>query len=256
MKKLYGYYGGSRMYGFPVLETSDWDYYSVGTSRHITAYKIYPNIKLHQKKRSFTLDVEKVELCSYLTYLMNGFVFQVESLFVPQNWMDYLDPNFGELVLKNRHLLIDRCQLLENFGSNVDLIRKKTKADIAKLKAGVLSSTRNEKLIRGVSKIYDEYEAKGYYHKDYIHHIRMAACILSFLEYDTYPIANLKEADPVAFQMCSDIKNEPNRFTREELDKFLNIYLTAFDKFNLDNDEEKFRFDATYAQKVVGHFYP
>lgn len=255
MKKLYGYYGGSRLHGFPLTEKSDWDYYSVGTSKFIKPYKMYPNIKIHQKKRSEALDVEKTELCSFITYLMNGFVFQVEAMFVPKNWMDYLDPKFEELVLKNRHKLIDRCSLIENFGSNIETVRRKTAPDIAKLKEMVLATKPSRKIVQGVSKMYDEYARKGYYHKDYLHHIRIAASILGFLKNDFYPL-ELGKTDPKSFEICSDIKLNPDKYARKDLDEILDSYIKDIQTFNLENDEDKWCFDGPYAQSVINSFYP
>lgn len=242
------------MYGFPTTATSDWDYYAVGWSDKIKPYKFYPNIKIHQKKRTPNLDVEKVELCAYLSYLMNGFVFQVESLFVPRNWMDWLDPKFEELVLNKKHLLIDRTRFIENFGDNVDITRRKTVADIEKLKNEVLARKPGPKIANGVTKMLDEYKAKGYYHKDYLHQIRIAACILHFMKTDVYPLTTLKEADPSAFEFCSALKTEPGRFSRAELDAFLDEYLHNIDKCSLENDEEKFRFDTGHALNIIKEF--
>lgn len=255
MKKLYGFYGGSRMYGLPNTATSDWDYYSVCTSSKVQTYKIYPSIKLHQKKRFENLDVEKVELAAFITYLMNGFVFQVESLFVHQSWMDYLDPKFKELILDKRNLLIDRCALLENIGSNIEIVRKKKPEDILKLKQTVLASNPSRKIAAGVTRMSDEYQAKGYYHKDYLHHIRIAASVLHFMKHDIYPLSDLKICNPEAFALCSEIKLNPDRFSRQELDDALDHYLKDLERIDLEGDEEKFRFDGSYAQKAIGLLY-
>ncbi len=255
MKKLYGFYGGSRMYGFPLTEKSDWDYYSVGLSSKVSIHRIYPNIKLHQKKRSENLDVEKVELASFITYLMNGLVFQIESLFVHKSWMDYLDPRFKELVLDKKHLFIDRCALLENVGSNIEMVRKKTPADIAKLKAQVLASNPSRKIVAGISRMNDEYQRKGYYHRDYLHNIRIAASVLYFMKHDIYPLDNLSKCDPTTFDLCCAIKENPDSYCRGALDEALDFYLRQLEKINLDGDEEKFRFDGGYAQNVIATLY-
>jgi hypothetical protein len=254
MKKLYGYWGGSRLHDFPTTDNSDWDYYSVGISSHVTPYKIYPNVKIHQKKRTPNLDVEKVELCCYFTYLMNGFLFQVESLFVPKNWMDYLDPKFESLVLNQKHLLIDRTQLIENVGSNIESVRRKTVSDIELLANRVLTGNPPQKIARGVTRMRDEYRAKGYYHKDYLHNIRIAASLLYFLKNDVYPLATLRTSDPAAYKICCEIKAHPDRYTRADLDGVLNTYLHDIDKVNIENDEEKFRFDAGHALGVLKEF--
>lgn len=243
------------MYGFPTTETSDWDYYSIGLSSKVTPYKIYPNIKIHQKKRTPNLDVEKVELCAYFTYLLNGFLFQVESLFVPRNWMDWLDPKFESLVLNQRHRFIDRTVLIENVGSNIDTVRRKTVKDIEKLRVDTLARNPPKKIAKGIERMTEEYRQKGYYHKDYLHNIRIAACLLHFLRTDEYPLTKLEEVDPVAYDVCSLLKKEPAHFSRQELDQILDTYLFDIDKVDLENDDKKFRFDTSYALSTVKELY-
>ncbi len=254
MKKLYGYYGGSRAYGLPLNKWSDWDYYSIGTSTQIQKPQIYPLIKLHQKKRTTGLDVEKVELCAYLTYLMNGFVFQVESLFVHQSWMDYRDPMFEDLVLNKRHLLIDRSRMVDNLCENIYSVREKKFKDIEALRDRNLKGRPPLKIVNGLNKMYDEYKIKGYYHKDYIHNIRLAASVLYFLKNDIYPV-RLGEFDPEAFATISEIKERPHDFERKDLDAKLDRYLHAIETHSLDDDEDKFRFDSIHALKILKEFY-
>ncbi len=256
MKKLYGYYGGSRAYGLPTNEHSDWDYYSVGTSTKVTPYKIYPNVKIHQKKRTKGLDVERVELCAYFSYLMNGFAFQVESLFVHQSWMDYLDPRFEDLVLNKKNLFIDRGQLIENVTCNIQNFRKKTVADIAKLKDNIERSPTSKKIVEGVGNMYEEYRLKGFYHKDYVHGIRLAASLAYFLKHDIYPY-QLQIFDKDAYQACAFLKAYPsNNMTREQADTILDRYLSKIEEVDLSDDEDKFRFDSTHALQTLKKFYP
>ncbi len=189
-----------------------------------------------------------------MTYLMNGFVFQVESLFVPRHMMDFLDLRFDELILKNKDKLVDRCQLVENFTCNVDMVRKKTVADIDKLRKNVLASNPSTKLAKGVIKMHEEYARKGFYHRDYLHQIRMAASILYFLKNDVYPL-ELENVDKEAFVRCCEIKTNPDKFSRAELDEFLDIYLKQIDIFNMEDDEKKWSFNTPYVQKVISSFY-
>lgn len=254
MKKLYGYFGGSDMYGLPAIGSSDTDYYAVGTSTRIKEPKIYPQERVHIKKRTAKLDVEHLELCAYFTFLMNGFLFQVESLFVPDDRTHAVDPDFRRLVLDKKNLLIDRSRLLENVEGNIKFVRSRTTKDIEGVKDRALKATTSEKVRQGVLRMHAEYVAKGYYHRDYLHHIRIAASVANFLRTDNY-VLNLANCDPEAHKMCCDIKENPNKFTRKELDEFLDPYLDFLNMTNLDGDEDKFRFDASYAQKTLAEFY-
>ncbi len=256
MKKLYGYYGGSRAYGLPQTESSDWDYYSVGTSTKIKPYKIYPNVKIHQKKRRLGLDVEKVELCAYFTYLLNGFAFQIESLWVHKSYMDYLDPVFEDMVLNHRHLFIDRGQMIENVTCNIELFRKKTVEDIEKLKVNVYKQTDSTKTRMGVDRMLEEYKTYGFYHKDYLHGIRLAASLAYFLKHDVYPYS-LGDFDKPMFEYLSFLKNHyANNHSRQDLDKVLDGFLKQIETADLDGDEDKFRFDSGHAMKTLKLFYP
>jgi hypothetical protein len=255
MKKLYGYYGGSRAYGLPQTESSDWDYYSVGTSTKIKPYKIYPNVKIHQKKRTQGLDVESVELCAYFTYLMNGFAFQVESLWVHKSFMDYLDPVFEEEVLNKRRLFIDRGQLIENVTCNIESFRKKTVEDIQKLRTDVYNHTANPKLRAGVDRMLQEYKDKGYYHKDYLHGIRLLASLVHFLKTDIYPI-KIGEVDKPTGLILDTLKTHPAAAKRSELDCVIDKTLEALATYGLNDDEDKFRFDSVHALSTLKKFYP
>ncbi len=256
MKKLYGYYGGSRGYGLPQTESSDWDYYAVGTSSKVTPYKIYPNVKIHQKKRTPGLDVEKVEICAYLTYLMNGFAFQVESLWVHKSFMDYLDPQFEDLILNQRNLLIDRCQLIENITCNIEQFRKKKVEDIQKLRNETYRRTKNPKLLAGVDNMLEQYKLYGFYNKDYIHGIRLAASLAYFLKHDVYPY-KLEDFNKSAFGIISFLKKYPmNNQSKADLDKILDGYLQQIVTADLTEDEDKFRFDSSHAMKALKSFYP
>lgn len=254
MKKLYGYYGGSRAFGLPLTETSDWDYYSVGTSRHIVPYKIYPNVKIHQKKRTATVDVEKVELCSYFTYLMNGFAFQVESLWAHKSFMDYLDPVFEAEVLQKRNLFIDRNQLIENVSCNIEIFRKKKVEDIAKLRIEVFSRTQDQKVRDGVDRMLQCYKEYGFYYKDYLHGIRLVSALLTFLKTDVYPI-KVTDGDSVVAGVLSNLKQFPGTFSKGFLDQIIDDKLAKIREIDMDDDEDKFRFDASHALNTLNKFY-
>jgi len=157
-------------------------------------------------------------------------------------------------VLDQKHLFIDRTRLLENIESNIQSTRNRTMADMERVKANVLARTRTEKIVAGVGKMYDEYLRKGYYHRDYMHSIRIAACVLHFMQTDHYSLKT-EEFDPIAFDMCCSIKQNPDKFTKKELDDFLDSYLGRIDRFDLEGDEEKFRFDAMHVQKSLVALY-
>lgn len=242
------------MYGFPRTALTDVDYYSIGLCPQLKKKTIYPEPKIHQRKLRTNIDVDAVELAAFFTYLMNGFILKLEALYVPSKYVHTLNDQFKELVLDKKHLFINRVQILENLTSNIYDVKRRTIKDIENLRVKVLQRNTDKKALDGVDNMLAEHRVKNYYHKDYINSIRLAANFLYFLKNGVYPV-ELENYDKTAFDFCKDIKLNPNKFSREALDQFLDSYLENIDAFNFDGDDEKFRFDACYAQKVIDNLY-
>lgn len=253
MNTLFYYIGGSDAYGLPKVATSDKDHYFIATYKDLGGKpKIYPNIKWHQKKRNASFDVEKLELCAFLTYLMNGHVFNVETLFIPKENIKHVDDKFDQLILRQYKRLIDRNRVQDNIFENAHALKERTLEDIEKIRHELITSAAEKKIRTNINKIHDEYLVKGFYHRDYLHAIRVASSATMLMKEGFYA-TQFGDFDPDAFKFCAELKKGAP-FTKKEVDDFLDSRLKILAEFDFIHDSD-FQFDMAYAQEVIQEFY-
>ena len=242
--KLYGYYSGDGLYGLPSLSTRP-TYSSVYASNNVDKYKIYPTEVGFVEKSFKGVFINSIEVCTYLTYLINGSPLHIESLFVPDDKVHFISCEFKTLILDNRNLLIDRGQMVDNIVWNAEYLKKISAQDNER------EITRGDGSYMDVER--DILKSVGHLRKDYSRLIRVLASALHFLKTDAYPLTNLKEVNGAVFELCVALELGAS-FRREDLDATVDAYVKDIEKFCLDGDEEKFRFDSSVALGALKEF--
>lgn len=243
------------MYGLPKVESSDKDYYAIGTYKDLGGEaRLYPRKRWNQKKRTKAWDVEYIELCAFFTYLMNGHIFYVESLFVPKNAVHIKNDKFERLVLDNVPKLIDRNQVLDNIFENAEHIQARNLEWVELLRSKILPTNPEKKIIAGIERMHQEFIRKGFFHRDYLHAIRVASSSISLMKDGVYG-TQLADFDPEAFEFCSRLKQRPEDFEKKDVDQFLESRLDILKKFDFILDDQ-FEFNTSYVQSVIKEFYP
>lgn len=247
--KLFGYYGGDELHGFGKDAVKK--YYSVYASTHVDKYRIYPDETRHELSRVGNLYVNSTEICTYFTYLLNGNSYALESLFVPQDKIHFVSPEFKSLVLDKRNLFIDKGQVIDFLSGLLEFFKRETLETVEQDMAELIVNSPSIGITRRAIEKRDEFRTLGYYKADYVHAIRVTASFLYFLKTGQYPLGSLKSADAQAFETCVAINNDA-KFSKNELDAIAAKYLMELEKFSLD--EEEFRFDSGYVLGALKEF--
>lgn len=228
--------GGSHMYG---LNTPDSDYDERYVFMHDT---LGPTIGLerfeHLDERGGAEDKFGFELRHYLN-LMRKTNSQVIEIVFAEKYIE-LHPLFDELIIKNRHRLLDTERMFKSLMGYMHGERRLANGE----RVGVLGGKRKAQL--------DKY---GFSPKNFVQLFRLAWCGVHFIRNQVFP-TNIAVHDQEFAARLMDIKLHPENHTKENLNDCVDgLEHTLKETFDNRDKSKDLKFDEKLANEVLLQFY-
>lgn len=222
--------GGSTLYGLN-NENSDTDYRGLFVAqdpKYLAGLDTIESIV-----QTGEVDATYYEIGRYLKLLRKSNTQVMEIVFAPKNAFIYKHPVF-DILREYRYQLID-----------TDILKNSLKGYVfseIKLATGARSGQLGGKRKAAVEKF-------GFSVKNFVQILRLCKVGQEFFKTGEYMV-NVKEYDPEYQSFLMDIKNHPENFTCEQLEKWVDM---EFNSLNIimDNSTIKYKFDADLAAEII-----
>ena len=227
--------GGSHMYGLNT-PASDYD------ERYVFMHdEIGPTIGLerfeHLDERGGEEDKFGFELRHYLN-LMRKTNSQVIEIVFAKSYLE-LHPFFDELIIKNRHRLLDTKKMFKSLIGYMHGERKLANGE----RTGTLGKRK------------DAIEQYGFSPKNFVQLFRLAACGVEFIKTQKFP-TNVHDHDPKLASWLMELKTKPHLFNKEQLNEMVDEVEAelkgVFDRRDVSKD---LIFDEKLANEILLQFY-
>lgn len=183
-------------------------------------------------------DTVYYELVHWFRLLKNTNTQVVELLFNKQ--INYVEPTFQELVLKNRYRFLDTQQMYKSICGYIFNEKRLAFGE----KTGRLGGKRKAAI-----------DSNGFSHKNFVQLIRLSYCGKKFFETGHFPV-NLREENPTLAATLMMIKQFPETYA-ERLHE-LKLMADTFEiemKIEYEKREIGYEFDCNYANYVILSLY-
>ena len=192
----------------------------------------------HLDGRAGNEDKFGFELRHYLN-LMRKTNSQVIEVVFAEHYLE-LHPLFNDLIIKNRHKLLDTERMFKSLMGYMHGERRLANGE----RTGTLGGKRKAAL--------DKY---GFSPKNFVQLIRLAFCGIHFIKYQIFP-TNIAKHNDVLQKALMDLKLHPDTYTKEYLNELVDNYekelVTTFD--NRDKSKD-LKFDEQLANEILLEFY-
>lgn len=179
------------------------------------------------------MDATYYEIGRYLKLLRKSNTQVLEILFSPESAFTYKHPVF-DVIQENRYRLIDTNILKNSLKGYVHSeIRLATGS-----RSGQLGGKRKEAV-----------EKFGFSPKNFCQILRLCKVGQVFFTNGEYMV-NVKDHDPDYHSFLMDIKNTPEKFTCEQLEKWVDMEFNSLCTI-MDNSKIKYTFDADLAAELI-----
>lgn len=179
------------------------------------------------------VDATYYELTRYLKLLRKSNTQVLEILFAPESSFVFKHPHF-DVIRGNKYNLIETSVLKQSLKGYV--------FSELKLATGERSGQLGGKRKKAVT----EY---GFSPKNFVQILRLCKVGIEFFTDGRYMV-NVKEFDPEYHNFLMDIKTAPEKYTKEQLEDFVNEEFQKLEK-TIDNTEVEYTFDEELAAQII-----
>ena len=249
LRNLYTHISGSSLYG--AKAPKDKDLSTICVFEELAEPRLYPKQRIEGINFEPDGDKRYVDLCTFLTHLLNGHPMYIESLFVDKQFIvDYSD-DFKSKIIDKRHLFIDKSTVAENTFLNTCPSRF---TNVYNSKFLIkLPNNPHEKLIKLANNIESDCLKYGFYRKEVAHAFRTLLTVRNFLNTDVYEndISKISEVD---FEVYEALMNFPEKINFKDICDKINKIRDAIKDFR-ESEDDKFSFDTGYCHQLIKEVY-
>jgi hypothetical protein len=222
--------GGSNLYGLNT-PTSDIDYRGLFVA---TDPKYLANLNtIDSIVQTGEVDATYYELTRYLKLLRKSNTQVLEILFAPESSFVFKHPHF-DVIRDNKYNLIETSVLKQSLKGYVFSELRLATGE----RSGQLGGKRKEAVTQ-----------YGFSPKNFVQILRLCKVGIEFFTDGRYMV-NVKEFDPEYHKFLMDIKTAPEKYTREQLEAFVNEEFQKLEKM-IDNTEVEYTFDEELAAQII-----